>query len=214
MTAPARRTVRSGGGCGGARSICSRRRYRGTPRPARVAPRRQPGSASVIVCGRASSSRGLVPTCGPSDRQIGATPLSRWISGATINIRGQRLSRHAAAPILVRSRCSISRQTSLRTIVCRQPSDIRQPVINPQLLMMYFVYKIRVTLSSKKCICFGPEALGGRNERTYMCFARTGAKPRADICRIESRSAADSRHTAVCYAGTRTRCGRRRDSLD
>ena len=85
------------------------------------------------------------------------------------------LSRHAVAPILVRSRCSISRQTSLRTLVCRQPSDVRQPVINPQLSMMDFVYKIRVTLSSKKCMCFGPEALGGRNERTYMCFARTRA---------------------------------------
>jgi hypothetical protein len=33
---------------------------------------------SVKVCGRASSSRGLVPTCGPSDRQVGCdlvTPL-------------------------------------------------------------------------------------------------------------------------------------------
>jgi hypothetical protein len=69
--------------------------WRGRPRLRRGANQLQ---LSVIVCGRASSSRGLVPTCGPSDRQIGATPLSRWISGATINIRGQRFEPSCGCP--------------------------------------------------------------------------------------------------------------------
>jgi len=66
--------------------------------------------------------------------------------------------------------------------------------------MMHFLYKIRVTLSSKKCMCFGPEVLGGRNERTYMCFARTDANDsEATFAVSKSRSAAVSRRTAVCY---------------
>jgi hypothetical protein len=176
MTAPARRTVRSGGGCGGARSICSRRRDRGTPRPARLAPRRQPGSAfgqSLRACVLVARSCTHLRSVRPSGRLRPRYAAGSAVQRSKFVVRD--LSRHAAAPILVRSGCSISRQTSLRTIVCRQPSDFRQPVINPQLFMMHFLYKIRVTLSSKKCLCFGPEVLGGRNERTYMCFARTDA---------------------------------------
>ena len=177
MTAPARRTVRSGGGCGGARSICPRRRDCGMARPAQVAPRRQPGSAfghslraRVLVARSCAHLRSVRPSDWPRPRYPAGSAVQRSIFVV------RDLSRHAVAPILVRSRCSISRQTSLRTLVCRQPSDVRQPVINPQLSMMDFVYKIRVTLSSKKCMCCGPVAVGGgRDQRTYKCFVRAGA---------------------------------------
>ena len=174
MTAPARRTVRSGGGCGGARSICPRRRdrWRGRPRLLRGANQVQ---LSVIVCGRRSSSRGRVPICGPSDRQIGRDLVIPLDQRCNHQYSWSEIEPSCGCPDPGALTMLDQPSTSLRTIVCQQPSDVRQPVINPQLLMMHFLYKIRVTLSSKKCMCFGPEALGGRNERTYMCFARTGA---------------------------------------
>jgi hypothetical protein len=49
----------------------------------------------------------------------------------------------------------------VRTKVFGQPDKARQPLTHPQLAMMHFVYEIRVTLSTKKFMFFGPAAVGG-----------------------------------------------------
>src|SRR6478752_270400 len=64
-------------------------------RPAQVAPRRQPGSAF------GHSLRAWVLVCPSAVRQtvrLAAISLSRWISGATINIRGQRFEPSCGCP--------------------------------------------------------------------------------------------------------------------
>jgi len=160
MTAPARRTVRSGGGCGGRmRSLTM----------IRVAPSRDVASGqglaeaqtglsfrpclrTRLVAARACADlRAIRPSdwrrpCYPAFSAVPATRVAsrlepQWSTGP----QGNRQSRH---------------QNNSAT----SADQLWPPVIHAQLSMMHFVYEIRVTLSTKKFNAF-------RWWRTLICAA-------------------------------------------